>query len=114
MKKNKAVLSMAVVLVACAISVIGCSPSRPQAPTNADLFKAVIERALNEKCSVHVPSIVILGSASNKEDATWSYAVRYACLGKSGPGQSKSDEREMTVRLRRSQDSAGNTVWVAR
>jgi hypothetical protein len=109
MKKN---LTLLFAIAAYAIVTTSCSQPKSQAPTNADVVKSTIERALSENCTIHVPSIVIMKSTRNNDDGSWSYTVRYACMNKSGPvGSNRNDERMVLVQLRRSFDSTGNPVW---
>ncbi len=84
----------------------GCS--RRKEPTDADIVKAAIQRAIGERCNIITPSIGIGAKISN-DDGSWTYLIRYQCAGLAQGGK----KREMTLRLAPSKGGAGSLGWKA-
>ncbi len=104
MKKNKdVVLALGVLLVFLAVSLIGCT--KKTEPTNADIVKGAIQRAISEKCNIITPTISVVSKTADGD--SWSIALRYQCGGLANSGK----QQLMTLRFVPSRDSSGRTVW---
>lgn len=106
MRRKEIVLAFVLMLAPLVVSLIGCT--KKTAPTNADIVKAAIQRALSQNCNIVTPSISVVSKTAN--DDSWSIAIRYQCGGMANAG----NQREMTLRLTPSKDSSGRTVWEAK
>lgn len=102
-----------IAIVAVTAVIVGCSKKQPE-PTNADIVKAVIQKALSEKCNVLTPSIRIAAKGKRQQDGTIPYSVRYACMNPGKAGASRENEREATLSMYESKDSTGKIVWLAK
>ena len=104
--KKKIAFGIAVIIVMLAMGSYGCSMKKQ--PTNADIVKAAIQRAVNEQCNIITPSISVVSKTAVGD--TWSIALRYQCGGLANAGKQK----EMTLSLAPSRDSSGHTVWTTK
>jgi hypothetical protein len=106
MRKNEILLALVVLLVVVAVNLTGCIKKKE--PTNADIVKAAIQRAISEKCNIITPSISVVSKAV--EGASWSITLRYQCGGQANSGK----QQLMTLLLEPSRDGSGRTVWTAK
>ena len=106
-RKLKRVAAIVVMLGIVVAALWGCTKQKE--PTNADIMKAAIQRAVSENCNIITPTIGVMEKAANN-DGSWTFHLRYQCggLGKSGKNQ------EMTLHLVAAQDDSGKTAWEAR
>jgi hypothetical protein len=89
-----------------ALAAAGCA--RKREPTDADVVKATIQRAVAERCNIVTPSIGIDAKSANG-DGSWTYTVRYQCAGLAESGK----KHELKLRLAPSKDAAGRLAWNA-
>lgn len=108
MGKKRIVLTLIVLVLfaALAINFAGCA--KKTGPTNADIVKACIQRALTENCNIITPSISVVSKSISGDSST--IVVHYQCGGVANAGV----QREMTLQLVPSKDAAGRTVWTAK
>lgn len=106
MWKKRIVFAFVVLFMTLTVSLIGCA--KKTGPTNADIVKAAIQRALTENCNIITPSIAIVSKTINDDSST--IAIHYQCGGATNAGT----QREMTLRLVSSKDSSGRAVWTAK
>ncbi len=103
MRKKRIVFALVVLFIVFTVSLIGCA--KKTGPTNADIVKAAIQRALTENCNIITPSISIVAKTIIGDAST--ITIHYQCGGVANAGT----QREMTLRLAPSKDSSGRTVW---
>ncbi len=65
MRKKRIAFALVVLLVILAASLTGCT--KKTAPTNADIVKAAIQRALSENCNIVTPSISVVSKTANDD-----------------------------------------------
>lgn len=106
MGKKRIVLTFAVLFVALTVSVVGCA--KKTEPTNADIVKAAIQRAISEKCNIITPSISVVSKTAQGD--SWSIALRYQCGGLANSGK----QQVMTLNFAPSRDSSGRTAWTTK
>lgn len=112
MSKNKRKHSWWFLMFAL-VAVVGCA--KPATPTDADVVKAVIQRAISENCNVLTPSIRVVEKGKRQDDGSLPYRVRYTCMGSAKPAAGgQQGDRETLLNLYSTKDSDGKTVWLVR
>ena len=107
MTKKRIAVGLVVIIAMLAINLAACSKKKE--PTNADIVRAAIQRAVSENCNIFSPSIGVVTKTSSG-DGSWTYRVRYECGGLANAGK----QQEMTLRLVPSEDSSGRPGWEAK
>ena len=79
-------------------------------PSNADIAMALIAYESAGNCNIIPMTVQVTERGKREEDGSWPLTVHYTCIDKSSGGAEKF-EKQMSIKLRRSQDSSGKTEW---
>ena len=110
-------IGLLVIVSACFFWSCNKQVSSTDIPSDADVFKAVVEQELSDNCVVITTTLVIQEKGSKREDGSVPCRVQFTCVDQSGTKSKRQVvrvTRELTVAMVKSVDTAGKTVWTAK